>query len=387
MTHTEHPCPFEEVTAEPGHVFFGYYDKCPWDHGQRYMLAMRTHTPQRPLVGDEVAELGMIDLSTQRFHVFDQTRAWCWQQGTMLQWVGNHPDQRVIYNRLDDERFVSVIRDVHTSYSRVLERPIYCVSRDGTQALSLNFARLAVTRPGYGYPALADPKIHLNHPDDDGIWHIDLTTGTSRLILSLDQLVRFHPIPELVNTQHWVNHLCFNPSGTRFSLLHRWRTLSGGSQTRLFTANVDGSELYLLNEMPMTSHFDWVDDTRFVAWATRPTDGTRYYVMHDQTQHADVWGRDVFTTDGHCTISPDGQWMLTDTYPDKQSNRTLILYNIATQHRIDIGKFYSPPQINGEFRCDLHPRFSRDGRQVCIDSAHTDERRMYIVDVSEVVNR
>jgi putative transposase len=44
-------------------------------------------------------------------------------------------------------------------------------------------------------------------------------------------------------------------------------------------------------------------------------------------------------------------------------------------------------QLEEENRCDLHPRWSPDGRQVCIDSAHEGERQMYIVDVSELVDR
>ena len=79
--------------------------------------------------------------------------------------------------------------------------------------------------------------------------------------------------------------------------------------------------------------------------------------------------------------------MMTDTYPDAQSNRTLMLYEMATGRRIDIGVFFSPPQLAGELRCDLHPRWSRDGRKVSIDSAHTGERQIYEIDVSSITGR
>jgi hypothetical protein len=36
-------------------------------------------------------------------------------------------------------------------------------------------------------------------------------------------------------------------------------------------------------------------------------------------------------------------------------------------------------------RCDLHPRWGRDGRAVCIDSAHEGARQMYVLDVSGLV--
>jgi hypothetical protein len=36
-------------------------------------------------------------------------------------------------------------------------------------------------------------------------------------------------------------------------------------------------------------------------------------------------------------------------------------------------------------RCDLHPRWNRDGTQVCFDSAHEGERQVYAIDVRDAV--
>ena len=52
-----------------------------------------------------------------------------------------------------------------------------------------------------------------------------------------------------------------------------------------------------------------------------------------------------------------------------------------------LGKFYlsTPPSI--DLRCDLHPRWSRDGKYVCIDSAHENaQRQIYLLDVSRIVS-
>ena len=47
-----------------------------------------------------------------------------------------------------------------------------------------------------------------------------------------------------------------------------------------------------------------------------------------------------------------------------------------------------PLDYTGEWRCDLHPRHSPDGRIIVIDSAHGgDGRQMTLIDISEVVER
>ena len=84
-------------------------------------------------------------------------------------------------------------------------------------------------------------------------------------------------------------------------------------------------------------------------------------------------------------LASDERWILTDQYPDETRHRALILYHPATNRRIDIGRFYAPPELDGPTRCDLHPRWSRDGRSVCIDSVHEGTRGMYVADVSDIV--
>ena len=77
--------------------------------------------------------------------------------------------------------------------------------------------------------------------------------------------------------------------------------------------------------------------------------------------------------------------MLSDTYPDAVSNeRLLILYDVANDQRYDIGSFYTSPDLGKPNRCDLHPRWRPDAREVCIDSVHEQLRQMYLVDVSGV---
>ena len=110
----------------------------------------------------------------------------------------------------------------------------------------------------------------------------------------------------------------------------------------------------------------------------------------DKTREYSKIGPDVITRDGHMTYVPktDNQWMLCDTYPDKVTReQTPFLLHIPTERRIDLGKFVLPQEYKGEFRCDLHPRCTNDGRQVIIDSPHGGEgRQMWSIDISSIIS-
>jgi len=376
------------ATCGPRHHFFGYYDKSPWDATGRYLLALESAFMDRAPGPEDRAIVGVVDTAQgNRFRAVCDTRAWNWQQGAMLQWLPSQPDRLIVYNDRQGDQYVSVVRDIHTGESRILPRPIYCLSPDGSYALSLNFARLHWIRPGYGYAGPPDPWADELRPEDDGIYLMDLATGEYHLIISLAEMAALATHPSAGDAAHKFNHLLFSPDGRRFIFLHRWRAADGSRHHRMCTADPRGQGLWCAPLDDMVSHFDWFGPDKILAWARRADNGDRYYIFTDHSDHAEVLGEGVLTRDGHCSFSPDRKWLLTDTYPDHERMRTLILYRMADGCRIVIAKFFSPPVLENHIRCDLHPRWSRDGRQVCIDSAHEGSRQMYVLDVGPVVMR
>ena len=122
------------------------------------------------------------------------------------------------------------------------------------------------------------------------------------------------------------------------------------------------------------------------AWMRRQLIGDGYFIFTDLTGDVEPLDSGILTKDGHCSYSPDGRWILTDTYPDKNNQRTLILYQPGRKRRVNIGQLYQPSMLGlSALRCDLHPRWSRDGTQVCIDSTHEGSRQMYVLDVKGIV--
>lgn len=377
--------PIRAVTHGPKAHWFGYYDKHQFDVTGRYLLGMEVDFEDRTPSPDDVIRLGVIDLEDgDRWTEFGMSQSWGWQQGCMLQWLPG-AKTKVVYNDRQDDRFVAVVQDVFTGEKQVLPRPIYAVSADGKRAVGTNFSRIAETRPGYGYAGVADPFADQLHPEEDGVYVMDLDTGESRILFTYDAIAKFPPAKD-TGGKHWFNHLLVNPDGTRFIFLHRWK-LSPTAQrwgTRMFTAGIDGSDLRCLSDHGMVSHFIWRNPAEILAWSTEP-EQTRFHLYEDRTENKSVIGQDVLIHDGHCTYSPDGEWVLTDKYPGRDRMQDLMLYRPSDGKLVPLGRFYLAPERHGELRCDLHPRWDRSGSRICIDSMHArDQRQIHVLDVREI---
>ncbi len=377
------------ITRGPKFHWFGYYDKLQFDPANRYVLGMEVDFEHRSPKADDVIRLGMVDLADgDRWIELGQSRAWSWQQGCMLQWIPGSRSE-IIWNDRDGDRYISRVMDVHTRRVRTLPAPIYALSPDGRWAVTTNFSRLNDCRPGYGYAGIPDRNFNVQAPEDDGIWRMDLASGRRELIVSYAAAARI-PYPQggLDDAKSWFNHLLVSPGGNRFIFLHRWRGPRQGRSwdTRMFTANLDGKDLYILDPHGKTSHFIWRDARHVLAWAWHPSSESRFYLYEDQTENVQVVGEGVMTVNGHCTYLPGSRWILNDTYPDKQRNQNPYLFHIATGRRVPLGHFHQPKEYAGEWRCDLHPRHSPDGRKVVIDSTHGGNgRQMYLIDISSIV--
>ena len=380
--------PVRAITRGPRHHWFGYYDKLEFDPGSRYVLGMQVDFEHRSPRPDDVIGIGMVDIqSGDRWIELGKSRAWGWQQGCMLQWIPGS-DSEVIWNDRQGDRFVAHILNMKTRKRRTLPAPVYALSPDGKWAISTDFSRLNDCRPGYGYAGIADPGKDTTAPGDNGIWRIDLASGQRDLLISYAAAARIpYEKGGLERAKHWFNHLLVSPDGSRFIFLHRWRGPEHGRswETRMFTANADGTDLYILDPYGKTSHFIWRDPQHVLAWAWHPSHGDKFYLYRDRSRQVEAVAPDVMTVNGHCTYLPGNQWILNDTYPDKNRNQNPYLYNVSTGRRYALGHFHSPPEYQGEWRCDTHPRFSPEGKQVVIDSPHGGNgRQLYLIDISGI---
>lgn len=361
--------------------FFGYYDKSPWDATDRYMICMcakDTWSVPDPL---DTADIMLIDTEDNNsIRKLATTHTWNVQQGCMAQWLGPDFSSRILYNDMREGKYRSVVLDITTGEERVLPMPAYTVSADGKMALSLDFSRLHSLRLGYGYAALPESTKDVALPDTTAVWKMEVETGEVTELLKYTDFAKFQPRPEMQEegSVHKVNHLMLSPNGKRFMVLYRW-FCGQRKYTRLITCNVDGTDMYVLSDDDMVSHCYWKNDEEIIAFERKKEFGPGYYLMKDKTQEwKHLWGQ--LSNDGHPSYCPmESDLVVFDTYPNRSRVQEVKIAKDTDPEPRTIAKVFAPFRYDNDTRCDLHPRWSRDGKKICFDSTFEGRKGLYII--------
>lgn len=380
--------PAKRISPLDGHYFFGYYDLQPFSGDMH--LAHKVGFMDRVQRRGDVAEIGLLDVNTEKFECLDTTEAWNFQQGAMLQWMPGS-NEEIIYNCKAGLDYAAVVLNIKTGQKRYLDKPVANVSPMGDYALSINFHRLYDFRAGYGYASMGDPFYYQNHSAEDGIYLTDLKTGKSRMILSLAQIWDFcGSFFKGVDKKIIINHITFNTDGSRFLFIVRDFPEPGKNHMNaLITANRDGSDLFLLSGFGMQSHYHWIDSERVIFF----TDGKELeccrgwahnYILKDKTYEGEMVADGFFCWDNHMTFSPDRKLLLNDTYPDGNKLQYLRVASLEKDICLELGRYNAMIDANAAWCCDLHPRWNRDGSRISFDSTHEGRRGIYMVETEPV---
>ena len=212
-----------------------------------------------------------------------------------------------------------------------------------------------------------------------------------------------------------------SPGNTRFAFIHRWRGASG-TASRLITADVDGKNMFVLNDSGRVSHCCWRDDKTMFGYCGRATafnrlrkskaigkslirpllpiyhrlfpsggavsrvvTGDCFQLMHDRSKRTASISRDAIPDDGHPTYQPgSASVIVNDSYPDEFGNCRLFLFDVDRGNVLAEIAVASDPDVRATgFRCDLHPKWSFDGRYVSIDTISKRGRAVVVYEVGQ----
>ncbi len=385
---------WKKFSPSDGHYFFGYYDRTSWDYENSLHLALKVAQCERLPLPGETAEIGVIDRNTSEYTGLTTTRTWCHQQGAMTLWLKHLPGC-FIYNDLDEKsgRICAKIYSMKDGVTGSYDRPIYAMSPDGKYGASLNFAR--IPRRGYSYADAALEPNDVPDMDNDGIFLVEMETGKSELVIPYRKMIDMHPVPyALENSYIWLNHIIFNSDSSKLLFLLRHsedKETFCPWYTHMYTANLDGSNL----ACPLP-HFYWKDMISHQIWGRGPNeilvdanwrDKGHEYVVFDES--SEVFRAELISKGigpmSHLVFSPNEKWMLADTYP-QDGIQKLALVKVETGELKIIGQFNhrQPATYPIDVRCDLHPRWSRDGQTITVDSIDDGKRGIYLTSLKDI---
>lgn len=442
-------------TQELHHHFFGFHDLLITNHDESKILSLEVNNISRPQMLGDKAKVGYILVDEKKFIAISDTTAWNYPQGARQQWIG--ASDLFIFNDRVTDKWGSHIAD--TKSNRIIQTntfPIHILNSQAGEGYYINYSRLQRVG-GYGYIGLNDKYIDDDIPMKCGIFVGNIRNNSCRLLISISDIAHFNERRTIsTGFPHYVTHLCLNPSNTRIAFLHRYRLPDGGETTRLLTIGTDGSNLRCLAK-GFLSHFTWLKDENILIWGQRSSavanlresklynnriiilgiktfkkiasgllsrstnaisDKSFLIINDSEGSTIETLDSKILAEDGHPMLNPIyDNWVVNDTYPDKDGLRTLMLYNLKAKSRTDLGRF---PMLNlkpdfKEFsiehaqagldkriksiydlekfafnksglHCDLHPRWSHNGKTVYFDSIHEGTRQIFAIGVDHLID-
>ncbi len=386
-----------QITSGPKHHFFGYIghvQTIPWNRSGRYILTLQTDFQERMPAPDQAAEILLLDTRNNYApRVVERTRAWNFQQGTMLYWNPAAPETQFFFNDRDPktQEVFCVLFDISKGKNgariaefRYADTPFgnSGVAQRGGWFLGINYARLARLRPVTGYPGARDWTTGVKHPTDDGIFKVNPATKEKRLLVSFKQLADAlrDKHPEVDSKELFINHTLWSRDDSRIFFFVR-----GDFETRdlrldvPFTMKADGTGL-----RPLITHIgghpDWESGQRLIG--IRGKDQILFDV--ERQEFVGTLGTpEMFPNPGgDIALSPDGKWFV-NGHGDKGKNYYNILRRAdgawTRTEGLDQGGY-----ITGELRIDPSPCWNRDSTQLLVGAIAKDDkktRQLYVITI------
>ena len=407
--------------------WFGYYNYSPLNQEGDKLLCNKAIVDAVIIKKGMKIEIGYYNLPSGEWHHIGYSDSFNWPQGCMLQWLPTHKN-KVIYNTSKNNHNISIIHDISTKDNKNINWSIYGITPDGNKSIALDMERSHWCR-AYHYESVANEELNVRVAENDGVFEIDLKNNTKKRIISIQEIINIDKEPYFDHAKHWIEHIMISPSGKRFCFLHRFTVKElSDYETRLFVANIDGSNLQLINGWRnfYWSHFAWNGDDEFTIYTYKhnrknysncannvnaksiknisakhfirqifnyiPVNikkkiiflikgQTSYYQYYSFKDNKFKLEENIkikeFAIDGHPSFTNDGRYMITDTYPDNKQYQHLIIYDRYTKKAITIAKLYAGLHKKPG-SCDLHPKLCKNNTHLTVDTAFDKKHHMLV---------
>jgi hypothetical protein len=385
----------EQLTTGPKHHFFGYIGHAgtiPWNRSGRYIVALQTDFQDHMPRPDEAADVILIDTCRgNAIRVVDRSRAWNFQQGTMLYWNPEAEETQFFFNDRDPAtgKVFCVLFDISKGENgrrvkefRFDDAPIGNggVNPRGGAFAGLNYGRMSRLRPVTGYPGSFDWTSGVKHTDDDGVFRVDVKTGSKTLVASFRRIADAlrDTQPNIDDLELFINHTLWNRDGDRIFFYARAdfeRTPRG--LDALFVVSPDGTALTTL-KYHLGGHLEWERGHRMFAGSN----GRHALFDTDTQEFVRTIGDPATLPDpnGDKALSPDGAWLANGFR--KGDTNYYTLFRLADSTSLLSRGFDQRGWTVGVLRIDPSPCWNRTGDRILFPSIAPDaakSRQLFLI--------
>lgn len=379
----------EQITYGPNHHFFGYIGQSqtiPWNQSGRYIVALRSAFQDHMPGPGEAADVILIDMENDHaIRVVDQSQGWNPQQGTMFYWNPESPETQFFFNDRDPDtqKVFTVLFDIakgeRVREYRYGDTPFgnSGVAQNGGYFLGLNYARMARLRPVTGYLGATDWTEGVAHPQDDGIFKVDVRTGEKALIASFAQLrdALRDDHPGVEDKHLFINHTLWSRADDRIYFYARGKFNRRAERLNVpFTVHPDGSGL-TIQKVFIGGHPEWLEGPELLG---HNADDLVVYDADQQRIVRTLGDRSVFPDPGgDNAFSPDKKWIVNGSGP--KGGTVYVMYRMDDGAWARTERYDQQGWVSGDLRSDPAPCWNRTSDQVLFPSVSSDGTRQLFV--------
>lgn len=318
-----------------------FFDTSPISPSGRYLAVLQLPFEDRQPLPGEAASVCIVDLETGKDRVVAETYGWEPQLGANINWGGS--DHELFFNDVDLQtwRPFAWKLDPLTGKRERMEGTVYHASPDGRWLISANMTTMRKTQPGYGV-CIPPEKMRRNvgPVEDDGFYLTDTSTGKTRLLVSIAEILKKSNPPVLMDNPEQQEiygfHGKFNPQGDALMLSIRWFPATDEPRWDMFkidaaavryawiTMNLDGSSMHCAvgpeQWEKRGNHATWFPDGKRISMNLNiDRKGLRLVQVNADGSDLRKMLEDT-PGSGHPTVHKNGRYLLTDTYTHEDTS-------------------------------------------------------------------
>ena len=364
--------------------WFGFHDKSPFSPDCEMILFLGADFDHRMPQVDETVSIYIRALNSNNSREkISESLAWNWHQGCMLQWINN---DRIGYNTYKNDKPAFFIIDKKGSITDEIPYHINSVCQNKI-GIGYDFEWVNQLMPGYGY-VKRTPESDVSLKPSNGLYGYDLAQQKISWHHTIEEIIQIVGISPDSAARYFVTHV--QPNESQSKVLFLLRSVRNNLQKRtsyLCIANIDGTQIEKFDIGNMCSHMGWIGDDRIAAYCSNKDDYDGLFILNTETLSTEkLIPRQDVSFDTHPSYSKVNHMLICDSYADLYGQNHLFTIDLRNGDKRIIAKLkcdknFVTTDFNTHIQCDLHPRWSADGKRVSIDTSFTGERCMAVFDV------